>query len=41
MNKMTVAVVVFCLAVSLFNHANVGNNGMGGGCDKCLRLQKV
>ena len=37
MKKMSVAVVAFGLAVSLFSFANAGNNGMGGGCDKCAQ----
>ncbi|MFZ4859957.1 MAG: hypothetical protein ACOYL3_26635 [Desulfuromonadaceae bacterium] len=39
MKKMSVAVVALSLAVSLFSLANAGNNGMGGGCDKCAKQQ--
>ena len=38
MKKMSVAVIVLTLAVSLFSIANAGNrNGMGGGCSNCAQ----
>lgn len=39
MKKTSVAVVALSLAVSLFSLANAGGNGMGGGCDKCVKQQ--
>ncbi|MDD2898712.1 MAG: hypothetical protein PHI31_08345 [Desulfuromonadaceae bacterium] len=40
MKKMSVAVVAFSLAVSLFSLANAGmGNGKGGGCANCAQQQ--